>query len=64
MHQVDSINVPAKGEAILKPMGYHIMLIDLQKPIKEGEKINLELKFSDGESVQVVAPVKKFTVNK
>ncbi len=60
MHQVEKIEVPAKGEVALKPMGYHIMLIDLNKSIKDGENINLELKFSDGENIKVVTPVKKF----
>lgn len=60
MHQVEKIEVPAKGEVALKPMGYHIMLIDLNKSIKDGESINLDLKFSDGENIKVVTPVKKF----
>lgn len=59
MYKVDKIEVPAKGEAQLKPMGLHVMLIGLSKELKEGQNINLELTFDNGESVKVVAPVKK-----
>lgn len=60
MHQVEKIEIPAKGEVALRPMGYHIMLIDLNKNIKDGENINIDLKFSDGENIKVTTPVKKF----
>lgn len=59
MYRVDKIDVPAKGEALLKPMGYHVMLIGLTKPLKEGDNVVIDLKFSDGEIVKVTAPVKK-----
>ena len=59
MYKVDKIEVPAKGEALLKPMGLHVMLIGLSKQVKEGESVNIELKFDNGESVKIVAPVKK-----
>lgn len=45
----------------LKPGGYHVMLIDLPKPLKEGEKVPLTLTFTDAEGktfdVAVEAPV-------
>lgn len=59
MYKVDKMDVPAKGEALLKPMGLHVMLIGLNKQIKEGDTVNIELKFDNGESVKVAAPVKK-----
>lgn len=59
MYKVDKIEVPAKGAALLKPMGLHVMLIGLNKQVKEGDSVNLELKFDNGESVKVVAPVKR-----
>src|SRR5690554_3948065 len=33
MVKVDSIDVPSNGQLILEPGGYHIMLIDLKKPL-------------------------------
>lgn len=59
MYKVPNIEIPAKGEALLKPMGLHIMLIGLNKQIKEGDTVNLELTFDNGENVKVAAPVKK-----
>ena len=59
MYKVDKIEVPAHGEALLKPMVLHVMLISLNKELKEGGSVNLDLKFDNGESVKVVAPVKK-----
>ncbi len=59
MYKVDKIDVPAHGEALLKPMGLHVMLIGLNKQLKEGDNVDLELKFDNGESVKVTAPVKK-----
>jgi len=59
MYKVVNIEIPAKGEALLKPMGLHVMLIGLNKQIKEGDTVNLELTFDNGENVKVAAPVKK-----
>lgn len=35
MRQVKEIVVPAKGEAALKPGGYHVMLIDMKAPSRK-----------------------------
>ncbi len=42
------ITVPAKGMIMFKPGGYHIMLMNLNKAIKEGENITIKLTFADG----------------
>ena len=34
--------------AELKPGSYHVMLIDLKAPLKEGEAVPLTLSFDDG----------------
>ncbi len=59
MRQVKEIALPAKGEAVLKPGGYHVMLIDMKAPLKEGDKVAITLKFSDGGTKTIEAPVKK-----
>jgi copper(I)-binding protein len=59
MRQVKEIALPAKGEAQLKPGGYHIMLIDMQAPLKEDDKVAITLGFSDGGTKTVEVPVKK-----
>lgn len=61
MRQVKEIAVPAKGEAQLKPGGYHVMLIDMKAPLKEGDHVVITLGFADGSSKEVHAPVKRPT---
>lgn len=50
--------VPANGSVVLKPGGYHVMLIDLKKPLKAGETVQLTLTFEKAGKVEVSAPVK------
>ncbi len=57
MRQVKEIAVPAKGEVALKPGGYHVMLIDLKAPLKEGDHVVVTLGFADGSSKEVHATV-------
>jgi len=59
MRQVKEIAVKAGGQAELKPGSYHVMLIDLKAPLKEGETVPLTLTFDDGSSQTIDAPVKK-----
>lgn len=55
MHQVSSIPLPAGMGVKLAPGGYHIMLMQLAKPVTAGEHIPITLKFSKGPSVTVQA---------
>jgi len=57
MRQVESIAVPAGGAAELKPGGDHIMFIDLNGPLKEGDKVDVTLKFEKGGDVKITMPV-------
>lgn len=61
MRQVKSIEIKAKGEAALKPGGYHVMMIELKAPMKEGDSIPLTLHFADGSTKKVDVPVRKAT---
>ncbi|WP_018349653.1 copper chaperone PCu(A)C [Longispora albida] len=58
MSKVDSIPVPANGKAVLKPGGYHIMLLDVPRPLKAGGKVRLALSFTKGGVLVVDAPIK------
>lgn len=60
MKEISELRVPVNGQAVLAPMGYHIMLIGLSRPIAEGEMIPLSLNFADGTRVKVDAVVKKW----
>ena len=57
MRPVPAIEVKAKGEAVLKPGGLHVMLIDLKAPMKEGDVVPITISFDDGSSKQVDAKV-------
>ena len=59
MRPVPGIEVKAKGEAVLKPGGLHVMMIDLKAPMKEGDSVPITLTFEDGSSKQVDAKVVK-----
>ena len=60
MKEVGELRVPANGQTVLAPKGYHIMLIGLLGPINEGETIPLSLNFADGTIVNVDAVVRKW----
>lgn len=55
MKEVDQIDVPAGQSVALEPGGYHIMLIDLAKPIEEGDTIPVTLDFEQAGEIEVDA---------
>jgi len=61
MRPVPAIEIRAKGEAVLRPGGLHVMMIDLKAPMKEGDSVPITLTFDDGSSKQVDAKVVKPT---
>ncbi|MEO5350015.1 MAG: copper chaperone PCu(A)C [Magnetococcus sp. YQC-3] len=54
----DSLVVDAGGQVVLKPGGYHMMLIAPPRPLRVGEKVPLVLHLSDGAKVTVEAEVR------
>lgn len=58
MHPVDGVDIPAKGQAELKPGSYHIMLIGIKRDLNEGEKVNLKLTFEKSGSMDIEAEVR------
>jgi copper(I)-binding protein len=65
MRAIPAIAVPAGKPVELKPGGYHVMLIDLVKPLEPGATVPITLTFEgkDGkrETVQVKAEVRPLT---
>ena len=57
MRPLPAIDIKAKGEAVLKPGGMHVMMIDLKVPMKAGDVVPMTLTFSDGSSKQFDARV-------
>jgi hypothetical protein len=58
MRPIEYVEVPANGEAELKPGGMHIMLIGLKKDLKPGDKITLTLIFENAGRMDVQAEVR------
>jgi VCBS repeat-containing protein len=62
MHAVEGIDLPAGKDVNLASGGYHIMLLELKRQLKDGEQVPLTLTVqgADGkrEKVEVTAPVK------
>jgi copper(I)-binding protein len=65
MRQVDAIDLPAGKAVNLASGGYHVMLFDLKRQLKEGERVPVPLVVQDGtkksSSVTVEAQVKPLT---
>ena len=57
MRQVEAIDVPAGGVAELKPGGFHLMLIDLNGPLTEGETFPVTLEFETSGPVEIEVPI-------
>ncbi len=53
--------IPAGGSLELKPGGYHIMIMDLAKPVVAGQEVTLRLTLSDGSTFDASALAKDTT---
>jgi copper(I)-binding protein len=53
MREVKGFDVPAGGSFELKPGGAHLMLMELKRPIKKGERVPLTLKLEKGGELKV-----------
>ena len=58
MVMVDKLTVPAHGQASIAPGGYHVMLEDAKHKVAPGDTVHLQLKFSDGETLDTPFAVK------
>ena len=65
MQKVDGIDLPAGQTVNLASGGYHVMLFDLKRQLKDGEQVPLTLTFvgpdKKRENVTVQVPVKPLT---
>ena len=52
LHLADGLELPAGKPVQLQPGGYHLMLLDLQSPLKKGSSIALMLVWVDGRGVE------------
>ena len=57
MSHMEEVEI-APGETVaLEPGGLHVMLMDLQRPMVEGERYTMSLIFADGAEVSVEVPI-------
>ncbi|MGY3868495.1 copper chaperone PCu(A)C [Aeromonas crassostreae] len=57
MRQVESIEIPAKGEVVLKPGSLHIMLFEVRE-LSQGTPFPLTLSLDNGQALGLSLPVK------
>lgn len=58
MRPVEKIEVPANGEAVLKPGSFHIMFVGVKRELKAGDVVKLSLTFEKAGTVEVDAVVR------
>ena len=59
MRQVSELQIPAGEEVALKPGGTHLMLMELRQPLRDGDEVELVLRFGDGTEKRIKMPVQK-----
>ena len=59
MRRVEGLQVPAGGEVALKPGGAHLMLMELRQPLRDGDEVELVLRFDDGTERRTQVSVRK-----
>jgi copper(I)-binding protein len=56
---VEFISVPAYDRIDMEPGGPHLLLLDLKRPLKEGDKIGLTIATDNAGTLEVTAVVRK-----
>lgn len=59
MREVEAIQVPAHGSVALQPGGLHVMLMQLQQPLRDGSHFPLTLVFEKAGEVPIEVSVQK-----
>jgi len=57
--QVESIEVPAEGEVLLKPHGLHVMLFGLKQPLVDGESFDLTVVFEKAGELDLTVDIER-----
>jgi periplasmic copper chaperone A len=57
MRAIPALDLPAGREVQLKPGGHHVMLLDLKRPLKVGDKVQIELRLETRDGKRVTQPV-------
>ncbi|MDE2735118.1 MAG: copper chaperone PCu(A)C [Gemmatimonadota bacterium] len=59
MRRVAKLQIPAGEEVALKPGGTHLMLMELRQPLRDGDEVELVLRFGDGTERRILVSVQK-----
>ena len=59
MRRVAKLQIPAGEEVELKPGSTHLMLMELRQPLRDGDEVELLLRFGDGTERRIQMPVQK-----
>jgi copper(I)-binding protein len=59
MRQVKNFEIPPRGSITLAPGGSHLMLVDLERPLKKGERLPMKLRFERAGEVEVELEVQE-----
>ncbi|GKX34428.1 MAG: hypothetical protein MnENMB40S_20460 [Rhizobiaceae bacterium MnEN-MB40S] len=54
----DGLEIPAGGEVVLKPGGFHIMFMKMKEQLKPGETRTITLEFEKAGTVELELPVR------
>ncbi len=57
MDEVKFLTVPAKSRLVLKPQSYHVMLENVTRSLKIGDKVTLVLRLEGGKTLSLQLPV-------
>jgi copper(I)-binding protein len=57
MRQRESLRIPANDHVVLQPSGYHLMIFNLNTPLKVDDKVELTLHFSENKDMIITLPV-------
>ncbi|MCX4907079.1 copper chaperone PCu(A)C [Streptomyces sp. NBC_00878] len=57
MTEVKNLDIPAHGKLVLESGGNHLMFEKLKRKPKEGDKVSLELHFTESGTMKVEMPV-------
>lgn len=59
MRKEHHLHIGADSSLKLEPGGYHLMLMDKKRTLKAGDHVDIELRFSNDESMHIEAEVRK-----
>jgi copper(I)-binding protein len=57
MRPISGLDLPAGHAVQLKPGGFHVMLLDLKRPLNVGDKVTIELRLETRDGKRVTQPV-------